>query len=1022
MSGFEDEIWHMFAQETEEHLETIESLLLVAEAGHIGDGDIAVLFRAFHSIKGLCRAMDLINMERVAHRAEDILGLARDGSCPLDAAMASLLIEAQDALARMRSATLAGEPAGEAAEDLVQRLIAMHASLTGAGNAGGQATRTQPGGEEAPTSPCQQSATPGIATCSANCNSCTGCAPQGSQLHDDADMLKYYVDLLRQNIPALGKILSESCRPDPDICASCDGCHRLDSALDALSLASEAMNFSNIAEALDALKAIKTVGTDLDSEARERILESVPDLLGLLRHVEAETDVDSGMKDLARHMSASVHAVLEGELRDIVCDLDELESSEGGFSVDDEAIAEGLFGKFSRASSFFAFLCPEHQSPLLLLLEDVFARVARGELQIYNELIELARDGVAVTDRVHGLLRVGQALDDNLQQRENELAARIHDYIWSNAAGENPLTTIKDFVRGLNINSELAEILTPENVRDLMEGVRQGQMIYELLAHLESEESVALGFLEWVEHSGRVITNRTVFIDERTWYEMLFLSGSGRDTLTTELARLDAGHGLLRLRAAEEGATVGLTGSAVVPPADLPVPGVAANNGNRAAASPDSGSSNVIRVPGETLDRFMIQIGEMVLVRGRLSHAINDAAAREALFSLKRIAGGEGMSGEMQEALRIALDALDSQRRRLEETDALIQGALSRLQDHAMELRVVPVDTVFKRFPRVVRDIAQMQGKRIRLEVTGQEVRIDKAMVETLADPLLHMVRNAADHGIETPEVREAAGKPAEATLSLRAQQRGNRVMVQIADDGRGIDTARVLAKAIERGLARAEDAERLSDEDIYQFLFMPGFSTAEKITETSGRGVGMDVVRTNVMRLGGSVNVESTLGRGSVFTLTMPLSAAVQEVLLIETGNQVLALPARYVEEVIEIERTDLQSVKGRAAILLRGTFLPLAHVADLLGFPRRAASGGDRVAVVLGNGQHTLGLIVDRTLGRQELFIKDIHPRLMALPGVGGASILGDGRPVLIIDGEGLLRLAEKTGPRPVEELFAA
>ncbi|MFZ2855173.1 MAG: chemotaxis protein CheA, partial [Rhodocyclaceae bacterium] len=413
---------------------------------------------------------------------------------------------------------------------------------------------------------------------------------------------------------------------------------------------------------------------------------------------------------------------------------------------------------------------------------------------------------------------------------------------------------------------------------------------------------------------------------------------------------------------------------------------------------------------------------EMVLVRGRLSHAISDHAARNALYALKRITDSGALDSETQTALRTAFDALDSQRRRLEESDTLIQSALSRLQVNAMELRVVPVDTVFKRFPRVVRDIAQLQGKRIRLEVSGQEVRIDKAMIEVLADPLLHMVRNAADHGVEPPDEREAKGKHPEATLTLSAMQRGNRVVVQVTDDGRGIDKSRVLAKAVERGVVRPEDASRMSDEDIFQLLFAPGFSTAEKVTETSGRGVGMDVVRNNVMRLGGAVQIESVFGQGSTFTLTMPLSAAVQEVLLVETDSQVLALPARYVEEVIEVERADAQSIKGRAAILLRGAFLPLAHIADLLGFTKRPAQGGSRVAVVLGNGQHTLGLLVDRILGRQELFIKDIHPRLMALPGVGGASILGDGRPVLILDGEGLLRLAEKVEPQALDDLLAA
>lgn len=1017
MSGFEDEIWQMFAQETEEHLESIEALLLVAEAGNIGDGDIAVLFRAFHSIKGLCRAMDLIEMETIAHHAEDILGLARDGSCPLDASMASLLIEAQDALAHLRSATIAGEPQEVSAlAGLKERLIAMHATLSG----GAQSKPSAPPIDFVPAGAAGQEEqlanAPGNVTAAADG---TDAAPSVSHLHDDADMLKYYVDLLKNNVPAIGRVLSEDCHPPgPETCAGCDGCHQLDSALDTLALASEAMNFANIGTALQTLKQIKVPGTNLDSASRQDFLAAAPELLSLIQHVEAETDADSGMIDLARHMSGSVHKVFEEKLGRIVRDLNELESGEGAgaFRADDALLAESLCSNLARAGSYFAFLCPEHQNPLLFLLEDVFARAARSELQIYNELIELARDSIAVTDQIHAHLRAGNPVDDSLRQRETELAGRIHDYIWSNAVGDSPLSTIKEFVRGLDINAELAEILTPENVRDLMEGVGQGQMIYELLAHLESEESVALGFLEWVEKNGRVITNRTVFIEGRTWYEMLFLSGSARNTLVDDLNRLDAGHGMLRMRIAEEGsASPVATGTFT-----------ASETGNAPTAArgapPQDSGGNVIRVPGETLDRFMIQIGEMVLVRGRLSHAIGDAAARDAAFALKRLAGSEGLQGDMQNSLRAAIDAIENQRRRLEESDALIQSALSRLQENAMELRVVPVDTVFRRFPRVVRDIAQMQGKRIRLEVSGQDVRIDKAMVEILADPLLHMVRNAADHGIETPEVREAAGKPAEATLSLCAQQRGNRVVVQIADDGRGIDTARVLAKAIEQGLARPEDAERLTPEDIYQFLFMPGFSTAEKVTETSGRGVGMDVARTNVMRLGGSIHVQSAVGRGSTFTLTMPLSAAVQEVLLIESGNQVLALPARYVEEVIEVEREQAQSIKGRAAILLRGSFLPLAHVADLLGFPRRPASGGCRVAVVLGNGQHTLGLIVDRTLGRQELFIKDIHPRLMALPGVGGASILGDGRPVLIVDGEGLLRLAEKAGPRPVEELLAA
>jgi chemotaxis protein histidine kinase CheA len=281
-------------------------------------------------------------------------------------------------------------------------------------------------------------------------------------------------------------------------------------------------------------------------------------------------------------------------------------------------------------------------------------------------------------------------------------------------------------------------------------------------------------------------------------------------------------------------------------------------------------------------------------------------------------------------------------------------------------------------------------------------------MVESLADPLLHMVRNSADHGIETPAERKAAGKAEEAQIRIQAEQQGSRILIRVTDDGKGIDPERVRKKAVERGLIKEEESLQLSKEEILKFIFRAGFSTAEVVTETSGRGVGMDVVRTNVMRLGGSIHLDSEVGRGTIFTMQMPLSAAVQEVLLVNAASQTLAIPGRYVAELVQVEADQYQSVKGRAAILLRGHFLPIVRLEEILGFP---ASGDEaqRYVVVLSDGQRTLGVSVSEFVGRQELFTKDIHPRLAALPGVGGASILGDGRVVLILDGAALYRLAE-------------
>jgi chemotaxis protein histidine kinase CheA len=300
------------------------------------------------------------------------------------------------------------------------------------------------------------------------------------------------------------------------------------------------------------------------------------------------------------------------------------------------------------------------------------------------------------------------------------------------------------------------------------------------------------------------------------------------------------------------------------------------------------------------------------------------------------------------------------------------------------------------------------QGKQIRLELIGQEVKIDKAMVESLADPLLHMVRNSADHGVEKPEERRQSGKPDEAVIRIQAEQQGSRIMIRVIDDGKGIDPERVRRKAVDRGLVKEEDSLQMSKEDILGFIFRPAFSTADVVTETSGRGVGMDVVRTSVMRLGGTIHLDSEVGRGTTFTMQMPLSAAVQEVLLVNTANQTMAIPGRYVAELVEVSPDEYQTVKGRTAILLRGNFLPIVRLEEVLGYPP-AAKQSHRYVVVLSDGQRTLGVSVHEFVGRQELFTKDIHPRLAALPGVGGASILGDGRVVLILDAAALYRLAE-------------
>ena len=434
-------------------------------------------------------------------------------------------------------------------------------------------------------------------------------------------------------------------------------------------------------------------------------------------------------------------------------------------------------------------------------------------------------------------------------------------------------------------------------------------------------------------------------------------------------------------------------------------------------------SGTVIRVPSEALEHFMNKIGEVILARSRLDLAARDEQIREILWSCQR--DWQEQHPELLKMLASIGEALAERKTRLLEADADLRLALMSLQEDAMALRVVPMETVFKRFPRLVRDLSHAENKQVRLAFCGEEVRIDKTMVEILADPLMHMLRNSVDHGIETVEERIARGKPVEATITLRARQQGSRVIVQVCDDGGGIDTPRVLAKALERGLVDPVESHTLSREQIEQLIFLPGFSTAEKITETSGRGVGMDVVRNNISRLGGTIHVQSEMGKGCTITIQLPLSAAIQEVLLVEVAQQILALPRRYMQEVITYEVSSVQSLRGRQALLHREAFLPIVRLDELLRLPLEERVSPPRkeglndscdshTAVVIAAEQHRLALEINGVRGYTDLFVKDIHPSLTALPGVGGAAILGDGSVVLILDGDDLFDLAERMDTR--------
>ncbi len=342
----------------------------------------------------------------------------------------------------------------------------------------------------------------------------------------------------------------------------------------------------------------------------------------------------------------------------------------------------------------------------------------------------------------------------------------------------------------------------------------------------------------------------------------------------------------------------------------------------------------------------------------------------------------------------------------LSETSQHIGRIVDELQESIMKARMLPVESLFNRLPRVVRDLAQRSGKKIDFVVEGRETELDRSVIEELNDPLVHLLRNCVDHGIEPPEKRAAAGKPEVGQIRLSAMHRENRILIRVQDDGAGIDPAKVKATAIKRGVLTAEAAERLSDQEAVELVFAPGFSTAEKVTDVSGRGVGMDIVRTNIEKLNGSVSIDTHAGKGTTFTLELPLTLAIIDALMVGVGDQILAIPLVSVMETLRVWRSEIQWVNKRQCIQLRETVLPLIALEKALALPS-SQGAADRVFVVAVRvGDNRFGLVVDSLLGELQVVIKSLGRQVGTIAGVTGATILGDGRVALILDVPSLVK----------------
>jgi len=609
------------------------------------------------------------------------------------------------------------------------------------------------------------------------------------------------------------------------------------------------------------------------------------------------------------------------------------------------------------------------------VLEDLLMRLRKGELAPSRPIVDTL---LASADVLRGLLQAARTGADADERRmEQTMAALL-----AHARGETPMpsaaapaaTTVAASranlyaIRFLPPPDLLTRGLDPIRLLDGLEEVGEvGDITADAtrlppLAELDPETAY-LGFQCTLRTArpASAIENVFEFVGDRT-------------ALAVEV-RDDGGDGVPAATAI------------AAPPAAPAANGERPGRERRGAHGGDGGSeSATIRVPTAKIDRLINLVGELVVTQSMVAQLVTR-------FSPDHL-------GQLQEAV------------------AQMDRHARDLQERVMAVRMLPIRTVFSRFPRVVRDLAQANGKEIVLERIGEDTELDKTVIERISDPLTHLVRNAVDHGIEAPDARVRAGKPAVGRLTLRAYQQGGNIYIEVADDGRGLNRERIVAKAVEQALVGADDA--LTDHDVWALIFRPGFSTAERVTEVSGRGVGMDVVARNVEALGGSITIQTDAGHGTTFRVKLPLTLAILDGQSLRVGDEIYILPLVSIVESVRPRRAELNTVLGGAeTVTMRHDVLPMIRLHRLFGVTPTNEDPTAGLVVIVEYDGRKVALLVDELLGQQQVVIKSLETNFQRTEGIAGATILGDGRVALILDVPGLVSLA-RSHPRAWDDVI--
>ena len=669
-------------------------------------------------------------------------------------------------------------------------------------------------------------------------------------------------------------------------------------------------------------------------------------------------------------------------------------------------IIQEIFRAAHTVKGSSAIMGYEQMSKLTHEMENLFDRIRQGEVRISPEMIDVLFEGLdtlkALRDQVTGAGMQEGAVDPSI-------FTRLQGFIHAKGGNDNALPGTQTVIPPAPPTAKPTSGTTagslsgdqpplPQIVLDLMEleiiaeAVQMGQNVYRIGIRIDSGcqmKSVrAFLIFQRLEECGEVIqcAPPAEMIQDGKYdagFEVLIIARDDRDYIKNFLMTIaEVTEVTIEPVVAPSGAKPEEDPTGTAKP--MPQPVVLPTSGSRSQPEVSKDKTQVSPVPAaerksvktvridvQKLDSLMNLVGELVIERTRLDRFAN-------------IMGVRLESDEM-------IDTMN-------EISNHLGQVTSDLQDEIMKARMLPISQVFNRFPRMVRDLAHKLDKEINLVIEGRDTELDRNVIEVISDPLIHMIRNAIDHGIELREERLAAGKPEAGTLLLRAFHHENHIVIRVQDDGRGLNINGIKAKAIENGLVKADVANRLSDQEIINFSFTPGFSTAAEVSDLSGRGVGLDVVKTQIEQVNGSVEIESTPGQGTSCTIKLPLTLAIIKALMVALGDHVYAFPLGHVVETVQISREEIQLVKHSEVVVVRGMVLPLVRLSKIFDQP---ASDAEKIYVVIvGTSENQVGVIVDHLIGEQEIVIKSLGVHLGRIAGISGATILGDGRVSLIVD----------------------